>query len=75
MKVVLVQLADEACEIAVFEMFWQDQLGKSLILFIQLREMTSMLSIQKLTSNTTKLSPSSPHRTTAEYVGSSSILC
>ena len=71
-EVILVELADEAGEVAMLEMFGQDGLGESLVLR-RVKRRNHHLSVGP-TSRTTKLSPSSPHRTTCEYDGSSSIL-
>ena len=73
-EVIFVKLAHEAGEVAVFEMFGQNRLGESFIL-----RKVSARAVDKnywiaCTSSTTKLPPSSPHRTTWEYDGSSSIL-
>ncbi len=63
-EVVFVELAHKAGEVAMFEMFGQDRLGEPLIL----REMSARAIDRSCpsarTSSTTKLPPSSPHRTT-----------
>lgn len=76
-EVILVELAHEAGEVAVFEVFRKDGLGEP---FILRRESARAddgggpcVPLAR-TSSTTKLPPSSPHRTTWEYDGSSSIL-
>ncbi len=74
-EVILVKLADEACKVAVLEVLWKNGLGEPLVLTQKLdhSDVPSVIVINP-TSSTTKLSPSSPHLTTWEYVGSSSIL-
>lgn len=72
-EIVLVQLPYKACKIAMLEVFGQDGFGKPFILHPLVR-IPAGHSLIRLTSSTTKLSPSSPHLTTCEYVGSSSIL-
>lgn len=83
MKVIFVELPYKARKIAVLEMFWKDRLGKFLILdsnkeacklAVLLPDTAGAGRGGAFTSNTTKLSLSSPHRTIWEYVGSSSIL-
>lgn len=77
MEIVLVQLADETGKVAVFEMSGQDSLGEFFalqqkVLWSERNERGTMWA--RITSKTTKLSPSSPQRTISEYDGSSSIL-
>lgn len=73
-EVVLVELAHKAGEVAMLEMFGKDRLGESFILRREsARAIDGCCSFAR-TSSTTKLPPSSPHRTTWEYDGSSNIL-
>lgn len=77
MKVVLVELSHETGKIAVFKMFRKNCLGEFLALEYGQRAMivrSSPAIGDAVTSRTTKLSPSSPHRTISAYDGSSSIL-
>src|ERR1700749_1275931 len=87
MKIIFIQLTNEAREVAMLEMFWKDVFRKFLVLRIaslvaaynetndsttkDIGEEIIMINITKKetvltirTSNTTKLSPSFPHRTT-----------
>lgn len=85
MEVVLVQLSHETGKVAVFEVLRKDGLGKFFALnavFGQPRGLRPQerwreweMRRERRTSKTTKLSPSSPHRTISAYDGSSSILC
>ena len=73
-KVILVELSNEAGKVAVFEVFGKDGFGESFVLpKIMNNSIGNALSVES-TSNTTKLSISSPHLTTEAYDGSSSIL-
>jgi len=67
MKIVLVKLAHKAGEVAVLEMFGQDDLCKFLALELLSRVSQSRgdrtIPRGAFTSRTTKLSPSSPQRT------------
>ena len=74
MKVILVQLPNEAGKVAVFEVFGKDGFGESFVLSKVMNNCTDNASSVEDTSNTTKLSISSPHLTTEAYDGSSSIL-
>lgn len=89
MEVVLVELSDEARKITVFEVlrkywfgeFFALEIWESLITIayaywaLSTAEQERKWGIDvRLTSNTTKLSLSSPQRTICEYDGSSSIL-
>lgn len=64
MEVILVELAHEAGEIAMLEMFRQDRLGESLVLRRGSARAIDGSCPRARTSSTTKLPPSSPHRTT-----------
>lgn len=81
-KIILVQLTHETGKVAVLEMLGQDGFGKAFVLCWDVRlgffgrgycGWACQFPLVP-TSSTTKLSPSSPHLTTDEYVGSSSIL-
>ena len=64
-EVILVELAHEAGEVAMLEMFRQDRLGEPLILRRESAKVVDDGSCPfARTSSTTKLPPSSPHRTT-----------
>lgn len=73
-EVILVELAHEAGEVAMFEMFGKDRLGEPFVLRRKSARAVYGWCPFARTSSTTKLPPSSPHRTTWEYDGSSSIL-
>jgi hypothetical protein len=73
-EVVFIQLANEAGEIAVFEVLWQDVFGEFLVLLRRVRQYFQSTPWKSRTSKTTKLSPSLPHRTTLSSWGFSSIL-
>lgn len=75
-EIVLVQLPYKACKVAMLEVFGQDGLSEPFILrpLVSVPASRMLYNLVRLTSSTTKLSPSSPHLTTCEYVGSSSIL-
>ena len=78
-EVVLVQLAHEAGEVAVLEVLRQDVFREFLVLRASSANAPfmsgSLLRIcHVLTSSTTKLSPSLPHRTTLSSCGLSNIL-
>ena len=74
-EVIFVQLSHEASKVAMLKVFRKDGFGEALILAgVSTFRLATMDWGESLTSRTTKLSPSSPHRTTCEYVGSSSIL-
>ncbi len=73
-EVILVELAHEAGEVAMFEVFGKDGLGEPFILRRESARADDGCGPFARTSSTTKLPPSSPHRTTWEYDGSSSIL-
>lgn len=63
-EVIFVELAHEAGEVAVLKVFRQDRLGES---FVLRRESVGRIDERcpfTSTSSTTKLPPSSPHRTT-----------
>lgn len=64
MEVVLIKLAHEAGEVAMFKMFGQDRLGEPFILHKESVRASDGYCPCALTSSTTKLPPSSPHRTT-----------
>lgn len=66
-EIVFVQLSHEAGKIAMLEMLWEDRLGESLVLHDQ-SDTTTLARLPGFgrTSNTTKLPPSSPQRTTCE---------
>lgn len=73
-EVILVQLSDETGKVAVLEVFWEDQLGKLLVLQCALASIVMAGGRPLRTSRTTKLSPPSPQRTMLSYDGSSNIL-
>jgi hypothetical protein len=73
-EVIFVQLADETGKVAVLEVFWEDQLGKLLVLQRVLACVVVAGGGPLRTSRTTKLSPPSPQRTMLSYDGSSNIL-
>lgn len=63
-EIILVELAHEAGEVAMFEMFGKDRLGEPLILHRESARAIDGCCLFARTSSTTKLPPSSPHRTT-----------
>jgi hypothetical protein len=73
-EVVLVQLTNEAGKVAVLEMFGQDVFCEFLVLRPNQYCLWHAAHMRRLTSSTTKLSPSFPHRTTLSSLGFSSIL-
>lgn len=73
-EVVLVQLPDEACKVAVFEVFRKDMLRELLVLRAVSQSPPLSFDCRTQTSSTTKLSPSFPHLTTSVSVGFSNIL-
>jgi hypothetical protein len=72
-EVILVQLADEAGEVAVLEVLGEDVLGELFVLRGSARA-AAHSDIGSGTSKTTKLLPSLPHRTMCWSAGFSSIL-
>jgi hypothetical protein len=78
-EVVFVQLAHETGEVAVLEVLRQDVFREFLVLRASSANAPSMSGsllriFHVLTSSTTKLSPSLPHRTTLSSCGLSNIL-
>lgn len=73
-EVVFVQLSHETGKVAVLEVLWEDVFGEFLVLSCG-QQCGFPLDWRILTSSTTKLSPSLPHRTTLSSCGLSSILC
>lgn len=73
-KVVFVELPHETGKVAVLEMFRKDMFRELLILLIVSAGHETGPNRGMLTSNTTKLSPSLPHRTTLVSEGFSNIL-
>lgn len=67
MEIVLIELSNKTCKVAMLEVFGEDGFGESFILqrISDTKIAASLLWLDR-TSRTTKLPPSSPHRTTCE---------
>lgn len=63
-EIILVELAHKTGEVAMFEMFGKNRLGESFVLRRESVRTTDGWRPFARTSSTTKLPPSSPHRTT-----------
>lgn len=67
-EVVFIELSNEACKVAMLEMLGQYRLGEFLILQAEVNVYEATRGkhkLAKITSRTTKLSPSLPHLTTS----------
>lgn len=74
MEIVLVELSNKARKVAMLEMLRKDGFCEFLVLELVKIARKKYGQAVSLTSNTTKLSSSSPHLTTDAYDGSSNIL-